>query len=74
MLRVTIDLIPFGIGTPKKLAEIHIANDGTGDVDNGNYMAKLHPDNTWNDKVVTDWARYKSPIALLAEVLKHYYG
>lgn len=28
MIRVTVELIPFGIGEPQKLGEMRIANDG----------------------------------------------
>lgn len=41
MIRVTIEFIEHGVGTPEKIGEIIIANDGTGDNDSGNYITKL---------------------------------
>ena len=38
MIRVTVDIIPFGVEAKKKtITEIKIDNDGTGDVFTGNY-------------------------------------
>ena len=41
MLRVTIELVPFGTGTPSVLGQAIIANDGTGTHDVGNYDAEF---------------------------------
>jgi hypothetical protein len=41
MIRVTVELIPWGIGEPKKLGVMHISNDGTGSKDRGNYIAHV---------------------------------
>lgn len=42
MLKVTVELVPFGVkGKTKKLVEAHIINDGTGTASMGNYKVKL---------------------------------
>lgn len=41
MLRIRIELVPHGIGEPRLLREIHIANDGSGDEQIGNYAARI---------------------------------
>ena len=42
MLRITIDLIPYGDEHyTKTIGLMEIANDGTGDVDTGNYICLL---------------------------------
>lgn len=50
MLRVTIELIPHGIGPAKVLATADIINDGTGTVSFGNYTADLFVHQTANGK------------------------
>lgn len=42
MIRVKIDLVPFGIGAPKELGEIRISNTGTGTPTQGNYLVYLY--------------------------------
>jgi len=42
MIRVTVELIPWGVGEPQKLGEMHIANDATGTKERGNYYAKVY--------------------------------
>jgi hypothetical protein len=45
MLRITIELVPFGREAYKRtIAGINIINDGTGDVDIGNYKYELMDD------------------------------
>lgn len=39
MLRITIEVIPHGIGKPKVIKQFFIANDGTGTGTSGNYIA-----------------------------------
>jgi hypothetical protein len=41
MIKVTIDLIPFGIGEPETLGTVEIANDATGTATRGNYNVKV---------------------------------
>jgi hypothetical protein len=46
MIRVSVELLPGGFTKGrKKLAEVHIANDGTGDPETGNYMAWFYHSN-----------------------------
>lgn len=47
MLRITVELIPFGDESRKReIARGEIVNDGTGDRTRGNYRAELHTDRT----------------------------
>jgi hypothetical protein len=41
MIRVTVELIPWGVGEPKQIGLMHIANDGSGSRDRGNYTASV---------------------------------
>lgn len=41
MIRVTIELVPFGVGKPIKIGEARIANDGKGTPEVGNYNYTL---------------------------------
>jgi hypothetical protein len=42
MIRVTVELIPFGDEEGKKIiGTMNIVNDGTGDQEIGNYMARM---------------------------------
>lgn len=41
MIRITVELIPFGIGKISKSATAYIWNDGTGDMSTGNYKYAL---------------------------------
>jgi hypothetical protein len=41
MIRVTIELIPWGFGEPENIGTIEIANDGKGTADVGHYEARL---------------------------------
>jgi hypothetical protein len=62
MLRVTIDLLPYGDETTKRnLGVIEIANDGTGTKSRGNYMVRTairgQPKQTWRKGAVKDFPR-----------------
>lgn len=82
MIRVTIELIPFGIGKPKLLHVIDIANDGQGTAGVGSYKArrsrKGQPTGiaqAWDEKVVTGFPRQRlNVLHLLHRTLNHYYG
>lgn len=51
MLRVTIELVPHGMeDRKKKIGEMVIANDGSGDSFNGNYQALIAEDSWSGDK------------------------
>jgi hypothetical protein len=41
VIRIRIDLIPGGVGAPRHLGTVTIANDCTGSKGSGNYVAKL---------------------------------
>ena len=50
MIRVTVELVPHGIESrARKIGELRIANDGSGDRDIGNYTAVLHAEYTDED-------------------------
>ena len=79
MLRVTIEIIPGGIGEPKHLGTIEIANDGTGTGDVGNYNAKLskfgRPKAAWRNARVEGFERRRlGAYDLLFRVLRHAVG
>ena len=38
MIRVTVELVPYGIDTPRRIGTLLIANDGTGDQATGHYV------------------------------------
>jgi hypothetical protein len=55
MLRVTVDLVPFGNEDESRpIAEMIIANDTTGTQDFGNYVFAM-----WSDKSGTDYGTVK---------------
>lgn len=82
MIRVTIELVPYGIGKPQLLHQIEIANDGTGSAFVGDYKARrsrkgatVPPWQDWDDKVVTKFPRQRlNVLHLLHRVLNHYYN
>lgn len=41
MIKITAELISYGVGEPKLLGTLEIANDGTGDLVMGNYRVRL---------------------------------
>jgi hypothetical protein len=66
MLRVTVELFPFGDENYKKVITIFdIANDGTGTCDNGNYKIRTSPSGEWFDKVVTNYPRQSDNVRTL---------
>lgn len=74
MLKVNIDLWPFGNGTYKKtLYSFDIANDGTGTNAHGNYMVRYEGDKEWST-VVQDHSRDEPVLLLLYKVLQAKYG
>jgi len=43
MVRITVELLPHGSESAKrKIASMDIINDGTGNIDNGNYKYKIY--------------------------------
>lgn len=75
MIRVTIELLPYGRNEGREILKvIDIANDGTGTVDRGNYKVRFG-EQTWKDKVVTNWPRQSYPVdKLLYKVLDTIHG
>jgi hypothetical protein len=74
MIRVTIEMIPGGVGEPRHLGTIEIANDETGTLDKGNYKVRLakfgKPTGTWMRAVVTNFCRKtRGPYDLLLQAL-----
>jgi hypothetical protein len=75
MLRVTVDLLPFGEEAHKRtISTFYIANDGTGDSTKGSYMARFHGNLEWDPSCVKNHSREEPVEKLLYKVLKHYYG
>lgn len=61
MIRVTIEMIPGGIGAPHHMGTIEIANDATGTSEKGNYKVRLapfgKPAGSWMRGVVKNFCR-----------------
>lgn len=75
MLRVTVELLPYGSEIGKRLlSEIHIANDGSGSHEFGNYMAKIHPEQSYTKNVVQEYPRDLHVNHLVYRALKYFYG
>ena len=75
MIRVTVELLPFGFEENKKILSIfEIANDGTGNQSRGNYKARLNPKKEWVEKVVENYPRKSYPVTKLVYLtLKKFY-
>ena len=74
MVRVTIELVPFGIESRKRVMGIaEIGNDATGDRETGNYtftLSKFDGKGIWKKGAVTGFPRIKlGPYDLLYRVL-----
>lgn len=81
MLRVTIELIPYGSGEPEHLGTAIISNNGTGTLLTGNYDVTLSmfndPEKAWKQKknAVKGFDRLKrGPWDLLYLCLKELVG
>lgn len=74
MIRVTVELFPFGDESKKKtLSQFDIANDGTGNGYNASYKARMSPTSDWIEKVVVDYPRLDYNVNnLVYEVLKQF--
>ena len=59
MIRVTVELIPYGVGKPRTLGTAVIANDGTGTPTRGNYVARFYNKRgrMWKTSTLRDWPR-----------------
>lgn len=77
MLRVTIELFPFGDETKKSIIRtIDIANNGTGDSVYGNYDARTDADmidTAWKKNVVKHHHRFDGAEILVGKVIKELY-
>ena len=72
MLRVTVELLPFGDESAKKtLTTFDIANNGTGNLnlDYGNYDVRLDYLDRWYRNVVTDHPRELPVLQLVYQAL-----
>lgn len=75
MLRITIELLPFGSEARKRhLGTMEISNDGTGDLEIGNYDVRLskwgRPGQTWRRGRVEGFPRRRlGPYDLLYRAL-----
>jgi len=72
MLKVNIELIPFGFGKPESVDTISIINDGSGNSEIGNYYSFVHSDRD-NIVKVKKYPRNKKALYLLHLVLKEYF-
>ena len=74
MIRVTIEMIPHGVGASRHLGVIEIANDATGTPEFGNYKVRLaglkSPMSTWKRDVIKGFNRKtRGPYDLLLQAL-----
>lgn len=80
MIRIKIELVPFGIESEKRgIGHITIENDGTGTKTNGNYNVKLSkirlPNQLWKNGRVEGFPRRKlGAYDLLYRSLKNIIG
>lgn len=72
MLRVTVELLPFGEEVGRRtLTVFDIANEGNGTATRGNYMARKSPDKEWEEGLVKDYPRQSYHVReLVYRVLK----
>lgn len=61
MLRVTVELIPHGIGEPVHLGTAYVVNTGNGTLSRGNYEAvfSTKAGRIWKECIVADFPRKK---------------
>ena len=80
MIRVTIELLPHGIESKKcHLGTMTIANDGSGDIENGNYHVALskwgRPNESWKQGIVKNFPRRRlGPYDLIYQALRNIIG
>ena len=72
MIRVTVEIVPFGVESrARKVGEMVIANDGTGDNKTGNYDACLQAEYTeGRPGRLTEFSRSASVWTLVGSFLK----
>lgn len=58
MIRVTVELLPFGQEEGRRILTVFdIANDGTGSSNIGNYKARKSPEKPWDEQLVLNYPR-----------------
>lgn len=66
MLKVTVELLPFGGEEGKKtLLTFDIANDGTGTYERGNYKVRRSHNEEWIEGIVKDYPRTSYNVRVL---------
>jgi len=72
MLRITIDLIPYGDEKLRRtIGTATIVNDLTGNINDGNYEYTIQSDSNCFSGEINKFKREKGAWSLLKEVLKH---
>lgn len=77
MLRITVELVPFGNEVNRKMiGQVLIVNDGTGDMTTGFYRALVQEDDDPERRTkkirINNFERSRGAVALLKEVLDAY--
>lgn len=62
MIVIKIELVPGGIGPPKEIGRMVICNDGSGDVDIGNYNVYLGRKGTTSSHGITKKPQRKGKV------------
>lgn len=71
MIRVTIDVVPFGIeSSSRQITEIIINNDGTGTNEKGNYNISIYDETGEHRSSVKGFNRNLGALQLLKKALK----
>lgn len=74
MLKVTVELYPFGYSDNKReIASFYIANDSTGSIKNGNYLFRKTKEEPWQGSI-QHWDRSKPVELLVQAVIEKHYG
>jgi hypothetical protein len=74
MLKVTIELIPFGDASKaREISSFYIANDGTGSSQIGNYLFRKKEEDDW-EKSVQSWHRTLPVERLVEQTIKQHYS
>lgn len=71
MLKVTVELVQWGIGPPQKIGTMIIANDGTGTRDKGNYQYRidLKQKENWRSGRVEGYSRKRYNVWYLLKLI-----
>lgn len=77
MLKVTVELFPFGDETRRKtISTFDIANDGKGSFEKGNYIFRSESltGGTWSKTLVSNHDRKEDVERLIMKVLNEFYA